>query len=133
MNNSTQVIDEHRLYIAELRAQLAERDARIAEELGDANERIAQLNGLLAKADARIAELEAAQRFIPVDERLPSDEEEGSLVWTNNGSDCNSYNYDIGFHHEKFGWLLSTEWEHGDPTVTHWMPLPPPPVTDVTP
>lgn len=104
MNHNIDVINEHRLYISELRAQL---DA----------------------ANERIAELEAAQRWILVGERLPNDEDEGVIVWTNNGSDYKFFNYDIGFHHEKFGWLLSTEWEHGDPTVTHWMPLPPPPVT----
>ena len=104
MNYNMDAINEHRAYIAELQAQL---DA----------------------VNARIAELEAAQAWVSVDERLPNDEDEGVIVWTNNGSDCKFYNYDIGFYHEKNGWLLSTEWEHGDPTVTYWMPLPPPPVT----
>ena len=86
----------------------------------------------MIRQNRRIAELEAAQAWVSVDERLPNDEDEGVIVWTNNGSDYKFYNYDIGFYHEKNGWLLSTEWEHGDPTVTHWMPLPPPPVTPET-
>ena len=39
MNNNMQVIDEHRQYIAELRAQLAERDAAVQRWIS-ANERL---------------------------------------------------------------------------------------------
>ena len=86
----------------------------------------------LDAANARIAELEAAQRWVSVDERLPDDEDNGVIAWTNNASEYSSYNFDLAFYHKNFGWLMATEWEHGDPTVTHWMPLPPPPVTDET-
>ena len=115
-----------------LQAQLDAANARIAalehmQKLSTESLEISER--LLKEKDARIAELEAAQAWVSVDERLPNDEDEGVIVWTNNGSDCKFYNYDIGFYHEKNGWLLSTEWEHGDPTITHWMPLPPPPVT----
>ena len=172
MNYNMDAINEHRAHIAELQAQLDAANARIAEleaeyklhreasladflkqsdehksEIERLKSRVAfDCRQLLAERDARIAELEAAQAWVSVDERLPSDEDEGVIVWTNNGNDCKFYNYDnriipenkfynydIGFYHEKNGWMLWTEeWEHGDPTVTHWMPLPPPPVTPET-
>lgn len=124
----------HLLTTEYIRADVAQARIAAAEDMAtQAVQAAVTKQAQLDAANKRIAELEAAQRWILVGERLPNDEDEGVIVWTNNGSDYKFFNYDIGFHHEKFGWLLSTEWEHGDPTVTHWMPLPPPPVTDVTP
>lgn len=137
-------LDAANARIAELEAEYKlHREASLADFLKQSDEHKSEIERLksrvafdcrqlLAERDARIAELEAALAWVSVDERLPSDEDEGVIVWTNNGSDYKFYNYDIGFYHEKIGWLLSTEWEHGDPTVTHWMPLPPPPVTPET-
>ena len=131
-------------YIAHLQQRIAERDARINElvalveadaastetykrlirELQKSDD---EKHKQLAAANARIAELEAAQQWVSVDERLPDDEDNGVIAWTNNASEYSSYNFDLAFYHKNFGWLMATEWEHGDPTVTHWMPLPPPP------
>jgi hypothetical protein len=113
-----------------VQAQLAERDARIAEELGDANERIAQLNGLLAKADARIAELEAAQQWVSVGERLP-DDYENVITYVRHPKGPTAI--DISGYSVKYGWSYPVKWEYGPLYATHWMPLPPPPVTPVTP
>ena len=77
-----------------------------------------------AKLAARIAELEAAQRWIPVSERLP---EIGVRVLF--------YNSFITNIHK--GWLSCDEWVseigvfyNGDKLkrITHWMPLPEPPI-----
>lgn len=106
----------------DLRLQLAERDAtiiafqtRVTELRHDLNMVIDQRNA----ANARIAELEAAQAWVSVDERLPdvdevlaySKDEWGYDVW-----EIDSYS------------LMQRRWLN-DATPTHWMPLPPPPVT----
>lgn len=90
---------------------------------------VERIKAMAFEMDARIAELEAAQTWVSVDKRLPDDEDNGVIAWTNNASDYSSFNFDLAFYHKQFGWLMATEWEHGDPTVTHWMPLPPPPAT----
>ena len=74
---------------------------------------------------ARVAELEAAQRWIPVTERLP---EENRLVQVYNGS------VTCGILREPQiiggGWMIAFDYsgvlEFQFP-VTHWMPLPQPP------
>lgn len=77
----------------------------------------------LDAANARIAELEAVQRWVSVDERLP-DTADRVLVYSNDYDgkgfyieNCDAW-FDVLHHHI-----------HG---VTHWMPLPPPPVTAET-
>ena len=166
MNHNIDVINEHRLYISELRAQLdaanerterlsieleqtrkaevdaryydayqmneiesmqaiiKERDAtiiafqtRVTELRHDLNMVIDQRNA----ANARIAELEAAQAWVSVDERLP---EPLVDVYV-----CNDGYGGKGWLSEKGVWYMGLYPIH----VTHWMPLPPPPVTDVTP
>ena len=99
MMNSTQVIDEHRAYIGEL---------------------IAQLNA----TNTRIAELEAAQRWISVDERLP---EVGQWVLVLIDAETLVFQFMGG------SWSNEDEYIFAVSDVTHWMPLPPPPVTDATP
>lgn len=74
----------------------------------------------------------AQQRWIPVSERLPEDEDDGETVLA---VVFGKPHKNITLHHaimtaEYFyqgGWLVYEypEWEN--PTVTHWMPLPEPP------
>ena len=74
----------------------------------------------------------AQQRWIPVSERLPEDEDDGETVLA---VVFGKPHKNITLHHaimtaEYFyqgGWLVNEypEWEN--PTVTHWMPLPEPP------
>ena len=74
----------------------------------------------------------AQQRWIPVSERLPEDEDDGETVLA---VVFGKPHKNITLHHaimtaEYFyqgGWLVDEypEWEN--PTVTHWMPLPEPP------
>lgn len=74
----------------------------------------------------------AQQRWIPVSERLPEDEDDGETVLA---VVFGKPHKNITLHHaimtaEYFyqgGWLVEEypEWEN--PTVTHWMPLPEPP------
>ena len=68
---------------------------------------------------ARIAELEAAQRWIPVSERLPEvNEDVFTLVYdTNDGSTSVS----ALKHHGDGVWFI---WDKGYYVVTHWMPMP---------
>ena len=67
---------------------------------------------------ARIAELEAQQRWIPVGERLPD---------TNANVMVNASNEQlIGSYHSKHGiWYIPSV---DRPKVSHWMPLPEPPI-----
>lgn len=68
---------------------------------------------------ARIAELEAAQRWIPVSERLPEvNEDVFTVVYdTNDGSTSVS----ALKHHGDGVWFI---WDKGYYVVTHWMPMP---------
>ena len=70
--------------------------------------------------NARISELEAAQRWIPVSERLP--ERDGFYLVLEN------VNQVAGYYHwcKVFGW--NTDGGRTNiQSVTHWMPLPEPP------
>ncbi len=69
--------------------------------------------------NARIAELEAAQRWIPVSERLPEvNEDVFTVVYdTNDGSTSVS----ALKHHGDGVWFI---WDKGYYVVTHWMPMP---------
>ena len=68
--------------------------------------------------ETRIAELEQAQRWIPVSERLPEEYEEVLVIFT-------GFNFDGGLW-KKMRVCSIEDWEYiGNPT--HWMPLPEPP------
>ena len=77
---------------------------------------------LVLKYDARIAELEAAQRWIPVSERLPEDGETVFVIIHDgferfeNGNEVARLTY-LG----NGNWW---SWESERYVVTHWMPLP---------
>lgn len=84
----------------------------------------------LAERDARIAELEATHRWISVDERLPKRNERVWVIGTGaTYPQVAHYRYSApaGAFWDNGGDLPLRH-------VTHWMPLPlPPPVTGVTP
>ena len=126
-------LDAANARIAELETEYRlHREASLADFLKQSDEHKAEIERLksrvtfdcrqlLAERDARIAELEAAQRWISVDERLP---EKYDNVLTTGGQ------------YIMIGWISEdTVWYCGlnRIIVTHWIPLPPPPVTDVTP
>lgn len=75
-----------------------------------------------AYVTARIAELEAAQRWIPVSERLPLlRDSKAVLVYTKSGE---TYS---GLYLGNNEWTgLLHDFREGE--VTHWMPLPEPPI-----
>ena len=112
-------------YIAELEATV-----EIHADISNAYEkRISEIVSLSNKANAklqsRIAELEAAQRWIPVSERLPEDRATVLVAFKNREILTATYYK----HYEGFGgvenyWHIEG-WHSGN--VTHWMPLPQPP------
>lgn len=73
----------------------------------------------LLAARKRIAELEQANRWIPVAERLPSDGQKVLFYWAN---DMHTGTYDVTF--QDFYTHTST---YSVEKVTHWRPLPAPP------
>jgi hypothetical protein len=106
-----------------IRADVAQARIAAAEDMAtQAVQAAVTKQAQLDAANARIAELEAAQAWVSVDERLPelivdvlvADSDMVAAGYLRKGGTWNVY-----------GW--SGEY------VTHWMPLPPPPVTDVTP
>lgn len=68
---------------------------------------------------ARIAELEGAQRWIPVGERLPED---GEVVWLWDGN-----NLGMGYYLVFAGQFMDRDTPLRRIKPTHWMPLPEPP------
>lgn len=75
-----------------------------------------------AAADALfqyIAELEAAQRWIPVTEKLPED---GEIVWLWDGN-----NLGMGYYLIFSGCFMDRDTPLRSIKPTHWMPLPQPP------
>lgn len=78
--------------------------------------RIAQLEAELARLNERIAELEAAQRWIPVSERLP--EKDGYYLVSDDHDGVLSCEFMTGRRFQPL-------WEVAG--VLYWMPLPEPP------
>ena len=76
--------------------------------------RVLELEAKYSALTARIAELEEAQRWIPVSERLP---EFGDVVLV-----CDSK----GYVNKDFRYEADGKWKLTD-FVRHWMPLPPNP------
>lgn len=71
--------------------------------------------------NARIAELEAAQRWIPVSERLP-EKQKLTIGFTDNSA----YVFFEIVNDDEMG-LVMYPYQNRKGTVTHWMPLPTPP------
>jgi hypothetical protein len=67
------------------------------------------------KLEKRIAELEAANRWIPVSERLPDEQ-----IWVNATNGIVTFPSIFGYGE----WMSSGGWIND---VTHWRPLPQPP------
>jgi Lar family restriction alleviation protein len=75
---------------------------------------------------SRIAELEEAQRWIPVSERLPEDRVTILAAFNNREIlTAKYYKYYEGFGSVENYWRIEG-WHSGN--VTHWMPLPEPPI-----
>ena len=89
---------------------------------GDAEDAVSLL-GLIEANEARIAELEAAQRWIPVSERLPDN---WKPVLTIDMSESTRVPVPAFYDPETSLW--TTHLPNYDLWVTHWMPLPEPPI-----
>ena len=83
----------------------------------------------------RIAELEAQRvpQWISVDDRLPEKFIEVLICFAGQSTLCATGQYTDNHRHDVAGWCYPAEnrgcTDSGDdPVVTHWMPLPPPPV-----
>ena len=89
----------------------------------DLIEQLLMWRGLAAEHFARIAELEEAQRWIPVGERLPEDGD-FVLIWDEmNGVYIAEHSKQVP------QWAADGYYRHGTSYkyITHWMPLPQPP------
>lgn len=77
-------------------------------------------NNGLAEAFHIMQDLPAAQRWIPVTERMP---DAYYLVWATDGKDVGI----ASFQRKGNFWLGDDNFSDYQPEVTHWMPLPEPP------
>lgn len=80
---------------------------------------VIELLGELDSLKSYIAELEAAQRWIPVSERLPEDTERMLTIVCDAFEDTTAIS--ILQHYGDGDWF---SWDSGRYVVTHWMPLP---------
>lgn len=110
-------------------------ESRIAELKEELNRRIAMPKDLwfkVAELSARVNELELAQRWIPVSERLP--ETDGQYIgytntglvgthWLVDGHFVVTYSCEQNWLTTPTSWILKSA-SGGDVYVTHWMPLP---------
>ena len=134
--------------------QLMQRIAQLEEKIPQLNVDLAQASmnaynseSNVVKLTARIAELEAASRWIPVEERLPEEDsalnpEDCAFRFTGNSSevylcdfmcmyvlkdDQRAYKGIVPYNFETGCWELLYEGELIEATVICWQPLPPPP------
>jgi hypothetical protein len=123
-------VDKLNARIAELKEvieMLIDQQREVKNHLIDKNLHIDSLYEEGYKLQQRIAELEAAQRWIPVSERLP---EFNKVVAVIDMSDkdshlCNVYETAMLVEvrgDTRFGFIGHSGWDSSD--VTHWMPLP---------
>ena len=80
------------------------------------------LRSVIAELENRVKELEAAQRWIPVTERLP-DNLEAVLVYGESDNPTRK-GFDVTWRAD----TLSMSWFIKN--ITHWQPLPPAPAAD---
>lgn len=73
----------------------------------------------------KLPTVEPQSAWIPCSERLP-EEQEDVLVYMKSGMYKSIH---IGYAYNGGDWLIDGEfwYEEGDPSITHWMPLPEPP------
>ena len=91
---------------------------------------VAELQAQLDAANKRIAELEAAQAWVSVDERLPEAGQEVITVHPDIFKRPTAFGESQIYVIRQLVTPEGVRW--ADAGVTHWMPLPPPPVTDET-
>ena len=109
----------------ELARKIMQMHARIAELEAELDRRIRMPKDLwfqVAELSTRVNELEAAQRWIPVGERLPEDRVTILAAFNNREIlTAKYYKYYEGFGSVENYWRIEG-WHSGN--VTHWMPLP---------
>ena len=111
--------------------ELAEESQKAFEELGGESGIYADAYNELAEDFRKIhaADVEPVRRWIPCSERLPGLPIDVLAVVSGTVGNIRLVDsLEIGSFHVEEGWILEMwpEWE--DPTVTHWMPLPKPPL-----
>ena len=118
---------EHIAYMQTLEIQKL--NTRIAELEGELDRRIRMPKDLwfqVAELSTRVNELKAAQRWIPVSERLPEDRVTILAAFNNREIlTAKYYKYYEGFGSVENYWRIEG-WHSGN--VTHWMPLPESPI-----
>jgi hypothetical protein len=97
----------------------------IAREAEDHRRECNMLIEAAFNADAKATVLEEQQRWIPVGERLPPDDDDVEVFCHYEGNTISEVG--LGAHYPEEGnwYVWGTDYE--DYTVTHWRPLPKPP------
>ena len=107
----------------------------LREQIKTAEDNWAGAADICSRLHKRIAELEAQRvpQWISVDDRLPEKFIEVLICFAGQSTLCATGQYTDNHRHDVAGWCYPAEnrgcTDSGDdPVVTHWMPLPLPPV-----